>query len=302
MPWRNPFISAGILVSPDLRSRDYVPGVSGWIITSNPGFAEFSSLITSIISSVSQINMIDVGGLITLRTNQTNMVTMEMSSVGADTNSSTLGGLVVETLNFGNANEQLQARWGTGHPSNTTDDASLIMLSEAADSSSLPNAVFSCPLNVVGTFSVDGVDQGKGLLDNTIISASTAAVGNTETVALSLPSLDYAANRAYRVVFEGNHTVSVANNSTSFKVRKTNTAGQQLQDIRFPALTTTTNWAGFSTPFITSSALSGVTLVLTIQGGAAFNSTINASGTRPAILSVYDIGPSSDYTGLPTLT
>jgi hypothetical protein len=127
-------------------------------------------------------------------------------------------------------------------------------------------------------------------------STDQTGIGATETTVLTVASATYRANRAYRLEFFGGCSVTVANNTPDFKVRKANTTGQILSEIRIAVLGNST-MHGFHHSQIFTVGGTDVTaaMVLTVSSGASY--TTSVIGTQEPIgLHFYEIGPSSSYT------
>jgi hypothetical protein len=161
----------------------------------------------------------------------------------------------------------------------------------------------------VHDMTINGRSYPRGLISKASRASNSAAIGNTETVMLTAVDIngggqpDYDGNRAFRAKFVGGHDVSVAASDSTFRIRKTNTAGQVLAGTRFTGRAATTSYyAGFEAIFTTGAfTLFGTDIVLTLQGSAAHNSRITASATGPSFFTVEDIGHATDYPDAPVL-
>lgn len=129
------------------------------------------------------------------------------------------------------------------------------------------------------------------------ITASSSAIGNTETVVLTVPSYTYKANSVYAMLLHGNITggggTPPANNNGAtalFRFRKTNASGQQFDTARVVLVNTSSTGAHYECLFQVGSSDVTAALAVTLQGGAAFTATLSASGTSPSACDVYRIG------------
>jgi len=126
-------------------------------------------------------------------------------------------------------------------------------------------------------------------------SSDTTGIGATETTILTVSSATYKANRAYRLEYSGGTSVTVANNTPNIKVRKTNTSGQILSQIRVACLGNST-MHGYHESQIFTVGGSDVTaaMVLTMAGSGAYNAS--AVGSQEVTqLNFYEIGAASLY-------
>lgn len=134
------------------------------------------------------------------------------------------------------------------------------------------------------------------------ITSDVTGIGSTETTVLTVSSCTFKANRAYRLEFSGGTSVSVSNNTPNIKVRKTNTSGQILSQIRVAVLTNAT-MCGFHHAQVFQIGGSDVTasMVLTATASASYTTNILASQEVTA-LHFYEIGAASNYSWATTLT
>lgn len=151
------------------------------------------------------------------------------------------------------------------------------------------------------SFQIRGVDQGRGLLNHSSITANAPA-GTAEQVAITSGSVTFRAGRAYRIKIKGVVQSTIAGDMVELLVKKTNTGGQIFLDT-FSGLRV--NLANDSTLFnlenvIINGAGADVTaaLVLTYQRySGTGNVRVAADATNPAYIEIYDIGVSSAYPG-----
>jgi hypothetical protein len=149
------------------------------------------------------------------------------------------------------------------------------------------------------------VDIGRGIVNSVSSTSPSAAVGSTETVVLTFPSITYKANRAYRVFHEANFTISAAVAAFgNFQLRKTNSSGTVLATFsRFYGNATSTQFSGrASAVFTTGNSDVTAALVVTSQGTASYNVTHWAAAGTPRVCSIYDVGSDIDFPDNPVLT
>lgn len=148
-----------------------------------------------------------------------------------------------------------------------------------------------------------GASMARGPVNTVFSPASSAAIGTTETVVLTLPSYRYRAGRTYEVKLRaGNSTVTV-NSIANQRLRKTNTAGQDLGEYFRVNLSTANavTAASGSTYFTVGAADVTAVLVCTVQASAVGNVTQSATAASPRGLIVHDITDTSQFTSLPVL-
>jgi hypothetical protein len=133
------------------------------------------------------------------------------------------------------------------------------------------------------------------------IAASTAAIGNTETVVMTAASIKIENGRAYRVEFNGTISNSVANTDALFRVRKTNAAGTQMWVSRTPCRAAVTSYTADFTAHFTATSDTTIDVVLTLQGSAAHTAAIAAGAFSPATFTVYDDGYAASYPNCVTM-
>lgn len=151
------------------------------------------------------------------------------------------------------------------------------------------------------TLSVDGNDMGRGWHTGTDSIAVGAAIGATETVVLTCPVKDFKPGRLYKIVVTGPIVASVANNTPLFRIRKTNTAGQQFDAFRVACISTAAHPLMYTAYFRVGAATVNASIVLTLTGSGAFNATLSPSATSPATMNIYDDGLGSSRPNMPVL-
>lgn len=142
---------------------------------------------------------------------------------------------------------------------------------------------------------------GKRWVSGAGITASTAAIGATETAAITVPTFSYKAGRAYVAVTHGGATASVANNTPLFRIRKTNAAGGQLDAFRCICISTASSPVHYSSYFRVGAADVAAALCLTIVGSGAFNAVLTAASSSPAAVNVYELEDAANFGWAPTI-
>jgi hypothetical protein len=142
---------------------------------------------------------------------------------------------------------------------------------------------------------------GKRWVAGNGIVASTAAIGVTETAAITVGTFLYKAGRAYCAVTHGGATASVANNTPLFRVRKTNAAGAQLDAFRCICISTASSPVHYTSYFKVGGTDVSAALCLTIVGAAGFNAVLTAASSSPAAVNVYELEDAANFGWAPTL-
>lgn len=198
-----------------------------------------------------------------------------------------------------------------GQSSTSAVDDSFIFGTAASFFMSVVNATFTGNLNVntdlfvTGNGDIDGTlrlgpgnqEIGQGVIAGSHSVTASAAVGATETVVSTANSATFYAGHTYKVTVYGETNVSAAalGNNPLFRLRKTNTAGQNLFNRRFycPVIT-----SGFPADHVGLFDVSGsnvtATLVLTLTGSAGFNAQHLAGGSNGRGFIVQDIGSAAN--------
>jgi hypothetical protein len=149
-----------------------------------------------------------------------------------------------------------------------------------------------------------GTPMGRGVVNVVESVASSAAIGTSETVVMTLPSFTYRAGRAYEVDMSGGLVGSATTVLANFSVRKTNAVGQLLGDFyRYPVLSVTNvSFANGSGAMFTVAPGADVTatLVLTLKTDAGTATHFAAAG-RPRRVKVRDVGDETLYPNAPVL-
>lgn len=177
-----------------------------------------------------------------------------------------------------------------------------LVLVPGDESGSPPSQAHFDTLNSVTPcdFYLNGVDQGRGIVDRVARTSNTSTVTGTEAVALTSNSVTFFAGRAYRVKVKGVVQSDVTGDTVQLRVRKTDPSGAIYLDT-FTSYRV--NVAGDNTIFSPENAIrndSGAdvsaALVLTYaRGSGTGNVRVAADAVNPAYLEIWDIGASADY-------
>jgi hypothetical protein len=137
----------------------------------------------------------------------------------------------------------------------------------------------------------------------TALTTSSTAV-SSETVAITLPSITFRNDRAYKITYRGGLIANLGNQQLSVSVRKANATGNQyINGYRIFAT------AGGTVPFTLSDVFvntSGANITEVLVGTVfvvAGGGTVQLSGNTntPSYLMVEDVGIPSLYPNAPTL-
>lgn len=147
-----------------------------------------------------------------------------------------------------------------------------------------------------------GISAGRGLRSRISDTASSAAIGTTETVVLTVLSRPYRANRCYRVKVGGQASISVTTNTMGWQLRKTNATGQIVGVwSRTPSPSTTgIESMNLEANFTVGAADVTAVMVLTLQASAG-TATHAGSANRPRKVEIYDCGAASSFPNEPVL-
>lgn len=323
----NPIVGGGnALIRTAIRSPDFVTGVSGWSINKD-GSAEFNDLdARGSIEAGNGTVRLNSGGIFVQGTNHQfdiNFVAGFLARRFPDTGaysqltvlSPPFGGIslynMADPTPNGNdveagslfaqlftatGSEQPAMRWRSPNFVGRSDNAITITGQSEASGDNDGYIELDAPL-----VSIRGIALGRGFIEGNGTTAPSAAVGNTETTVITVPSTQYAADRTFRIVISGGVSVSVANNTPLFRIRKTNTAGQQLDFFRVPCINTSTTPMSYTLYFQTAAVAVTAAIVLTVIGSAAFTATLQGQPTSPCTINVYDDGQGGVRNWVPTL-
>jgi len=148
-----------------------------------------------------------------------------------------------------------------------------------------------------------GTPIGRGIVNVVESAVSSAAIGVTETVVMSLPSFTYRAGRAYEFVLKSGLSLSTATTLADFRARKTNAAGQDLGEwFRYGFGNGAVIQANGNGPVFTVAPGADVTAVLVLCLVATTGTATHfATPTSPRRLYVRDIGDETLYPLAPVL-
>jgi hypothetical protein len=345
MAFSNPITGGqGTLVRPAIKSPDYSPGVSGWTINRD-GSAEFNNLTIrgtfngtdfilntdgfflysgtpaagNLVASAASVDGTDdfgnayLAGFTTYGTDiNSQPITSQLLNgevnlfppnvAGVDPGGMTVTSLSPSTVYRLTLQPPALLAAGLGWPL-------IEMYTESAvGAADVEMQLFSDNISLfpnVG-WNINGVQQGFGVMSFIARQTSTAAITTTETVALTAPGFGFGKNRAYRINVHGIATSTVAGDTVTVRVRKTNTTGTLLldtgQSIGIPAASAMCTFDN-SVVVITNASPPIASLVATfLRGAGTGNVQITASATIPAYLEIVDIGAASDYANARLLT
>ncbi len=319
--WDNPIAAGdGSLIYPALKSPNFAAGVSGWRVDRD-GNVEFNNAIIRGEFTAGNGNVVIDDQGVRVALSPTDTLFMDITE-----------GFVVESSS--NAYIQMDVTntdrpaifFGLADSNHGYDYLSATIRADYVESgvNERPFLQFFSP-NIVGRADSqiilygersDGaralinltadtlIDNGSTLRASSLITGdssdtASAAIGTTETVVLTSPSVEFRANRAYAIVSTCRYVLSAA--TAQFPVprfRKTNLAGQLLAD--------TGRWdmpaSGLSimktVNCIFTVGATNVTapIVMTLQTPTAAPTIIqNASAGNPRSFYIYDIGDAADY-------
>lgn len=322
--------SDGTLIFPALKSVNYVPGSSGWIIkrdgtfelgsgtfrgtvdifdTINPYRYTISPSLGAVVRNVPDnsqlLKLIPAGiaiypALPTPGGNATAQnASVSLNSISSGTNE------YLNTLLFSpGVNGKRRLLLALDSEIAGGDGANFTPRLTVSDS---PGSIFftASPLNAhaFGYLSAgpDDTDVGMGIRANTESSSNSGGVGTSETVVLSASSITYRANRAYRIRCAARYSQTTATAQTvTAGFRKTNLAGMSLSNtprfLQLPA-SSFTYFGYVEAKFTVGNADVTAVIVMTLTGSAA--NTLVQQGGRS--FEIEDIGPASLYTVEPVL-
>ncbi|GGW41396.1 hypothetical protein [Streptomyces xantholiticus] len=137
------------------------------------------------------------------------------------------------------------------------------------------------------------------LKNYTPITANSSNTTTVETVAITTASVTFETGRAYRVILRGLGQSSVAEDTMTMRVRKTNTSGQVLLEsfrIYIPAGGVNVDYYSAQVCTNTTGADVSAALVGTyVRNTGTGNCFMAASATHVSYIQVEDIGPASDF-------
>jgi len=155
--------------------------------------------------------------------------------------------------------------------------------------------------DIVYPTDLDEYDRVRWVAGGALTGSAGPTVGTTELAVLTIGSATYEANTAYKFIATGPASVSTGTNSPLFRVRKTNTGGQQLDGWRTLIATGAVHGTHYTGYFQVGGSAVAAALCLTMNGTAGYTVSIGASGTAPCTLNVYRVGDAADFSWAPTL-
>lgn len=305
-----------------IQSANFSAGVSGWIIR-NDGTAEFADV--AIRSSDGSGNTITVANGEIFGTDSSDDEILRLNNEGLTLyNHAGFGGggsitFVVPPgfgeefdspglINFDAHGLGNFSRIGMRTAEHTSLDGMLWMDLIAYDPSQNTDpefAVYSTQ-DRDATFTLDGIDQGRGIKAHVTTTSNSSTVTTTETVHLTTPSITFKPGRAYKATYHYQGQSTVTGDCLGFRMRLNNTAGNSLFDSLRSLQVPTTNGIvnGESSQILYNSGGSDLnaTIVGTVYRSLG-TGTVNgfANVANPVWLMVEDIGLASDYPGIKAL-
>ncbi len=134
--------------------------------------------------------------------------------------------------------------------------------------------------------------------------STSAAIGTTETVVLTIPNMVFKAGKAYKVTMKAMMYGSVAGALGNFRVRKTNASGADWGEYGRTRCEGTNSGSsvgvGGSPLYLTRSANTDLTadVVLTCSANTGNTVTLWASAATPRTFLIEEVGDAADYLGL----
>lgn len=149
-----------------------------------------------------------------------------------------------------------------------------------------------------------GTPMARGVVNVVESAGSSAAIGTTETVVMTLPAFTYRAGRAYEVSMKAGIGISTITTKADFRLRKTNAAGQDLGEwFRYSSTATAgIDQANGPGPVFTVAPGADVTATLVLTLASTTGTTIHfGSAASPRRVIVRDIGDETLYPLAPVL-
>lgn len=150
-------------------------------------------------------------------------------------------------------------------------------------------------------------DNSHFLVEYQAIAANTATTTTTETIAITSGAVTFRNNRAYRITAKALIQSTVAGDTTTIRVRKTNISGTTYLDSqRIPAIVGGANALFFAQNICTNTTGADVTasaVVLNyLRASGTGNVLVAATSGQVAYLSIEDVGPAADYPSATAIT
>lgn len=303
----------GSLIYPAIKSPNYVAGVSGWALKRNGDFEAAGAVIRGSVIAANGSIVLDDDGL--LVQDSVNMSDVFITAAGGNARIEfqpepfigippplgTIDPAVIEALSQelpdGVASLSLSSPRLPNAPDTRVSQINLASPDTAGDTPNIrlrPSSGTTLDIFLDGTSVMVGPDHndiGRGIVNETDITASTAAI-SAETVVLTFPSMTYRASRTYRVDIDGGCDTTTANGFADIRLHKTNVAGQTLAEFfRFPIPTVGVVYAAHGRMyFTTGSSAVTASLVLTLQTTVG-TCRLRVSTGSPFVSTITDIGP-----------
>lgn len=327
----------GSLIYPALKSPNYVPGSAGWYID-RLGVAEFlNAVIRGTIDIAGGIVTINNNGVFV--EDATHFFSIDIaggfqainkpvdgSSVSMQDNAvffqpidpyntfdTFRGFIAAQETNVGGTFVNLTFRSPTV---NSQDSATFRLWGRSASGASPPTFDFGSvgtPIDLIRmdqsaritNFNNNEERYGNGWINTTESTGSTSTSGviNAEIIAMTSVSIDFAADRAYRIQSSARYTVSTVPTQPVVQFRKNNLAGTSLMDLgRLNFTTTNTMFHHVDGIFITGGSAVTCAIVMTLTSNVANVFTQAGSATNARSFEIFDIGPASRYPNRTVLT
>jgi hypothetical protein len=286
----------GTIIFPALKSPNYVPGVSGWIIT-REGDVEFGegTFRGDLLVQGASGKYVKISPNEPFKGIEFNSGNVNLFANGAITVfNSGLQMFPPDTNGFGLVPVMTFAQQAGG------STQGLLEIDEADVTIKSTGGLFTPKLTVPFIETTRRVD---GVSTNT----ASAAIGATETVVLTTAGATFLGGRSYKCVFSGLYVSSVANTDVTFRIRKDNgttapPTGQALNSTRYPARGAGVAYDATWVCYFACNSDVTAQLVFSITGSAGNNGSFFAGGSNPVDLSIYDDGPASDHAASVILT
>lgn len=205
---------------------------------------------------------------------------------------------------------------GDGSQNITVDGSKVTLLSALSDALIYANPGLKVQLgntsgfggadhivNVDGALTIKNNEIGRGVWASVADTSSSAAIGTTTAVVLTLPSTTYKKGRAYRIYVKGGVNASTAGALADVRTAKS-LGGQPLGELyRVSCVVNGTVYSDHGiAEFTVGAADVTASLVLTLAASSGTITHFGSAGT-PRFMTVEDIGPSTSVSAnLPVLT
>lgn len=278
--FQNVIVAGTTLIRDAIQSPDYVAGVSGWSVNKD-GTAEFNDVTIrgEFIAQSPSGAFVEISAGSSVAS-----ILLEPASLGGHSYSS--AALFADS---GSSSASLSIE-GPGMDANfaTLYGITLISGPTLGDTTIDLNA---------SKVSINSTEIGLGYVTGVESAATLAGITTTETLALTTPSVTFAANRAFEITAQSLYTFSVATASNpGANFRKTNAAGLVLSDIGRWNVTPGGAAVGYVNRciFITGGSPVTAAIAMTLFTSTGTMSQVSTSGS-PRRFDITDIGPASRY-------